>query len=439
MARTEAYRNGISTRITDDGFLNPNNALNEAAMDGVSCTVCHQIQDIGLGEARTFSGNYPIDTSSEPPERLIFGPFPDAEQQTMRSVTGYTPVEGRQVTDAGLCATCHTLYTPYVDSEGNVAGEFPEQTPYLEWQLSDYGDGVGEDRPCQGCHMPEAEGGVTISTVPGGLEERSPFFQHHFVGGSVSMLRLFRANVAELGLTASTGQLDATITRTLDQLRKDTATLSIVETALRDNELSAVLKVENKAGHKLPTGYPSRQVWVHFKVTDTRGQIVFESGGIGDDGSISGGDDNETATTYEPHYEVITRPDQVQIYQSVMQDTDGNVTHTLLRGAAYRKDNRLLPAGFVKTDASPDIAVYGKAASDVNFDSGGDQITYKIHIEGYSAPFTVHAELLYQSVSYAFLRDLALDRTPLVERFFRLYDSVNKEPALIAIVEAQVR
>jgi hypothetical protein len=308
MARTEAYRNGISTRITDDGFLNPNNALNEAAMDGVSCTVCHQIQDIGLGEARTFSGNYPIDTSSEPPERLIFGPFPDAEQQTMRSVTGYTPVEGRQVTDAGLCATCHTLYTPYVDSEGNVAGEFPEQTPYLEWQLSDYGDGVGEDRPCQGCHMPEAEGGVTISTVPGGLEERSPFFQHHFVGGSVSMLRLFRANVAELGLTASTGQLDATITRTLDQLRKDTATLSIVETALRDNELSAVLKVENKAGHKLPTGYPSRQVWVHFKVTDTRGQIVFESGGIGDDGSISGGDDNETTRLPTRYTSKVIRP-----------------------------------------------------------------------------------------------------------------------------------
>lgn len=39
---------------------------------------------------------------------------------------------------SGNCATCHTLFTPYVDNEGNVAGEAPEQTPYLEWKNSIY-------------------------------------------------------------------------------------------------------------------------------------------------------------------------------------------------------------------------------------------------------------------------------------------------------------
>jgi hypothetical protein len=41
---------------------------------------------------------------------------------------------------------------------------------------------------------------------------------------------------------------------------------------------------------------------------------------------------------YEPHYDVITKPGQVQIYEGIMLNTDNEVTYTLLRAAKYVKD-----------------------------------------------------------------------------------------------------
>ena len=45
---------------------------------------------------------------------------------------------------------------------------------------------------------------------------------------------------------------------------------------------------------------------------------------------------------------MITDQGQVQIYESLMRDTDGNITYTLLRASTYSKDNRLLPRDRVR-------------------------------------------------------------------------------------------
>jgi len=48
------------------------------------------------------------------------------------------------------------------------------------------------------------------------------------------------------------------------------------------------IAVTNRSGHKLPTSYPSRRVWVHLRVRDdSSGATVFESGGPGADGRIA--------------------------------------------------------------------------------------------------------------------------------------------------------
>jgi len=49
-------------QLLDDGFLNPADTLHGLAVDGVSCTVCHQIRDEGLGESDSYSGGFEIDT-----------------------------------------------------------------------------------------------------------------------------------------------------------------------------------------------------------------------------------------------------------------------------------------------------------------------------------------------------------------------------------------
>ena len=50
----------------------PNIAL---AADGVSCTVCHQIQPTNLGTPASFTGGYVIDVTRSPGTRRVFGPF----------------------------------------------------------------------------------------------------------------------------------------------------------------------------------------------------------------------------------------------------------------------------------------------------------------------------------------------------------------------------
>jgi hypothetical protein len=432
MARIQAVADGMSADILDKGFLDPMHALNEPAMDGVSCTLCHQIQDIDLGRSESFGGNYVIDTSTAAPDRLIFGPFPDPEQDIMRATVGFTPVRGQQISDSALCATCHTLYTPYVDAAGNVLGEFPEQTPYLEWEHSIYGDGTGEEKACQQCHMPEAEGAVVIHNLPqvrtGAL---SPFKLHHFVGGNAFMLSILESHIEELGLTASSSYLGATLDRTVNQLQKRTARLSGIDAQVNGGTLTVTINVENRTGHKFPTGFPSRRAWMHLAVTDAGGKVVFESGKPQADGSIAGNDADENVALYEPHHDTISNPDQVQVYEPIMHNSDGEVTYTLLRSASYAKDNRLLPVGFAKESAGEDIAPRGKAAQDDNFTGDGDLVTYQIGIQGYSAPFTIEAELLYQSISYQFVMDLRQDSTPLIERFSRYHDGMDKTPLVI--------
>ena len=79
------------------------------------------------------------------------------------------------------------------------------------------------------------------------------------------------------------------------------------------------------------------------------------------DGSIQGNDNDADAARFEPHYTEITRPDQVQIYESIMVGPDGALTTGLLTAVRYVKDNRLLPRGFDKRTAEQDIAVHGDA------------------------------------------------------------------------------
>jgi hypothetical protein len=354
----------------------------------------------------------------------------------MKNEVGFTPVQGTQMNASEMCATCHTVYTPFIDSAGNVGGMFPEQTPYLEWEQSSYGSNENAQIECQSCHMPMASSSVAISNNPYDLAARSNFYQHMFVGGSSMILDIMASHVEELGLTASSEQMLATSELTSNQLEARTGQVSIVNSSFENGELSVTLSVSDRAGHKFPTGFPSRRAWIQFTVTDSNGKVVFESGTLNADGSIKGNDGDNSTKNYEPHYDVITSADQVQIYESIMSDSDGNVTYNLLRGASYLKDNRLLPTGFDKTTASADTGVYGDALTDANFTGGSDQVTYKISLKG-SGPYTVTAQLLYQTVSYQFSKAF-IGNDSLVQTFLSYYQSADKTPELISSISKSI-
>jgi hypothetical protein len=428
MAHVSAQASGASVQVLDDGLLNPDNGLHELAMDGVSCSLCHQIRAEGLGLPASYSGGFSIDTNTPAGQRLAYGPYTvdDRQSQIMQGGSGFIPKQGAQTGDSELCATCHMLYTPITDASGAASGEFPEQVPYLEWYYSDY----RSSSTCQSCHMPEAGGGVKISATSDTL--RSPFARHATVGGNAFMLGILKANADELGVTASEAPLDATVAETIRQIKNDTASIKITDLKATASRLTAEVAIENKAGHKFPTGFPARRAWLHFTVTDAQGQVVFESGAANADGSIAGNANDADNLQFEPHYEAIVSQDQVQIYEAIMGDGSGGVTTGLMRAASYLKDNRLLPSGFQKAAPYADIAVRGRAADDANFQGGGDQIQYSVDISGFQGPFKVAVELLYQSVGFRWAENLRQLPGPEIERFLGYVQAANNSPLTVA-------
>jgi len=429
MAQTQAKVAGQPVAALGEGFANRAHPLHAVAIDGVSCTLCHQVTERNLGEPAGFSGGYVIDTATNPPDRRIYGPYENPLIPQMRAHTGYIPTYGEHMLSAEHCATCHNLYTPYVDASGTVLGEFPEQTPYTEWLHSAY---AGETVSCQRCHMPLAEGAVVISQMPRRLAARQPFFQHWFVGGNRFMLQILADWGADLEVTAEQAELRTTIDRVEAQVTERTAQMSVVDVALADQVLTARVRVETLTGHKFPTSFPSRRAWLHVTVTDAAGQVVFESGRPGADGRIAGNAADGDPLAYEPHYDVITAGDQVQIYEPIMANSDGEVTYTLLRAASYVKDNRLLPRGADKAALPADIAVFGVARDDATFVGGSDEVTYRVDVGSAVGPFTVEAALLYETLSYRFVQDLLAEGTELTERFGGYYALADKTPLVVA-------
>ena len=402
----------------------------QLAQDGVSCSVCHQITGEGLGTRESFVGGFKIDTTKAPGERHEYGPFdPDKGHVTiMRSSSSFQPTEGKQVIRSSeLCATCHTLLTKALDAQGQVIGELPEQVPYQEWLHSKYKNTLS----CQDCHMPKVQEDVPITSVFG--EPRAGFSRHVFVGGNFFLQRLLNRYRNDLGITAPPEDLDSAAIRTIAHLQSDAAKLDIKSLEIRGGRLEAEISIENQGGHKLPTAYPSRRVWLHVTVRDRNGKALFESGALHPDGSIEGNDNDTDPTRFEPHYTEITRPDQVEIYEAILSDAANNVTTGLLTGLQFIKDNRLLPHGFEKQTAEKDVAVHGKAEMDPDFTGGGDSITYSVAVGGGEGPFEVEAELWYQPIAYRWAMNLKPYDALEPKRFVRYYEAMSSGSAVMLV------
>ena len=433
MARTTDSFAGSPGKMFDNGYTDPGSALHSLAMDGVSCTTCHQIAGANLGTEESFSGGFSIDPDLPLGERAVYGPFPVTmpAYQMMRSATGYVPVESPHIQESAVCATCHTLTTPYVDATGAVVGTFPEQMPFLELVASDV------TKSCQDCHMPEAEGNVVVSVV-GPPVERSSFSRHLFVGGNDFMMSIMSTFGEEMGLTASSDHVAGTLQRITDQLTSSTATVTLGAPSWEGELVTVPVQIMAATGHKFPTGFPSRRAWLHVTVTDAAGSVVFESGAWTPDGAITANDNDAEPASYEPHYDAVTDPEQVQIYETILVTTDGDVTTTLLRGATYAKDNRLLPVGFDKGAVPADIAVYGAALADTDFTGGGDVVDYRIDTAGFEGPFRVEAVLLYQSIGYRWANNLPEGAGDQIDTFLDYYRAVPNVPARVAAAGADL-
>lgn len=417
IARAANRRAEIFTHVAN-AAARARSALDDLAIDGVSCTVCHQIAADQLGTRNSFNGNFVVASPRPDGKRRAFGPFDvDAgRRRLMHSVTRFEQEEAPHIRESEVCATCHTLITEAIGPDGKVIGSLPEQMNYQEWRHSSF---VEERRSCQSCHMAAVEGPVRIASVLG--DDRERLARHTFVGGNAFMLRLMNRYRLDLGMEATSAELEATARATVRQLEQDTATVTVEGAAVRNGQLSVDVIVRNLTGHKFPTGYPSRRAWLHLTVRDLQGRMLFESGRVTETGSIAGNDNDSAPGVFEPHYDEITRPDEVQIYESILGTPAGATTTGLLQATQYLKDNRLLPRGFDKRTAPPEIAVFGAAATDADFTGEGDRVRYRIPMTGSG---TVEVEMLYQPIGYRWAQNLATYDAPEPRRFVGYYNDL---------------
>ncbi|MBS1570319.1 MAG: T9SS type A sorting domain-containing protein [Bacteroidetes bacterium] len=408
----------------------------DIALDGVSCVPCHMQKGDSIG--KFFSGQLRLDTAGRP----IYGPYAtdDIFGAPMEAFVHYVPQYGAQILDAGLCAGCHSLITETVDLDGNPTGdEFVEQATYHEWNNSSFDNRTHPQTgiTCQGCHVPLLDDtvGVVLSANYVFLQPKSPFGQHHFAGGNAFMLTMLKNNGDTLRVTATEAQFDSSIARTHRMLQQHTLML---ETSVpwRDADTAFIdVKLTNLAGHKFPSGYPSRRAWVQLVVTNATGDTLYNNGAPSPDGDIVGHD-----PLWEPHYDTITDAGQVQIYEMVMGDVNGNLTHVLERAKQPLKDNRLVPEGFsVNHYAYDTTKIVGNALTDPDFNhdengvegNGADVVHYHVPTGGYAGLIHITANVWYQSVPPRSVADMFTQSSPEIDLFAGMFNAADHSPVLV--------
>lgn len=448
MASTEAARAKVEIGLD---ILYGTDAKAQLALDGVSCTVCHQIQPKNLGKPESYSGHYEIGT-----EREIFGPHAEPVQGPMSAFTGFTPREGQHLRKSALCATCHTLFTDAYDPKGKLTGQtLPEQTPYLEWRNSIFNDeDDGKGASCQSCHVPTRDqDGTAIKTriahAPPGFDfpfvnDREPFGRHIFVGGNTLIPAILRDHADELRPRATPEAFNATVAAAKDQLQKRTARLKLKDLKQSGDRLEFSVAVSTMTGHKFPTAHPTRRAWLQVVVSDSAGRVLFNSGGFDPGGRIldsrgkplpgelAGG------PTY-PHRSVVRSGDEVQVYESVMADAEGAATYLLIRGGSYLKDNRILPLGWKADHKDAKAILPVGVGKDPDFLGGRDSVRYEVELPASSqGPLRVEARLVYQVLGSRYADELFRYDTREIQAFKRYWKAADRRPVVIAHAEGSL-
>jgi hypothetical protein len=269
----------------------------------------------------------------------------------------------------------------------------------------------------------------------GFLPARSPYGRHLFVGGNTLMPAILRDNASALRVTAPPAAFDATIAAARSQLRYRTARLSLATAQPTPSTLDVAVRVENLCGHKFPTGYPSRRAWLRVRVRDSGGNLVFSSGEWRSDGLLVDGagaplPSELAGGPHLPHFDVVSQPGEVQVFETTMDDVAGQPTFRLLRAASYRKDDRILPQGWSPTH--PDAAHTAPAgvAGDLSFQAGSDTVTYQVSVAG-AGPYTIEADLFYQPISPRHVAELATIDTPEIRAFLGYWQNATRTPELV--------
>jgi hypothetical protein len=480
-------RDGVSCVACHEMALGALDRAKAATEPQNSCILERQESfNIGLtGLAKTFTGNF----FAGPPSQ-INGPFSGPKEKPMKAAIGITPVHKETVSGSEMCASCHTIHLPVLRGDQTIGHSY-EQTTYPEWAFSGYRTGKTADgtlplgagaqpRSCQDCHMPDKDpagapyrskiaaiqeysnfpqADDTLPPQDIDLPERSGVAKHTLLGLNLGLLQMAQQFADVLGirledpmlLDSGIDPISSAERQMLDQAADRTASVSVSDVRTQGDVLDARVTVINKTGHKFPSGVAFRRAFIEFKVLDSGGNIVWASGRTNKVGVIVDQNDRPIegelwwkrdcseriaplARLHQPHYQVISRQDEAQIYEELVSappdgeapscgahaSPAGPLTTSFLSSCARVKDNRLLPHGFLAmTDrteiaqalgAGPELAEEVEpvgVADDADYrTSGGDSLHYRVPLaELKGRASAVQATLYYQATPPYYLQD----------------------------------
>jgi hypothetical protein len=375
----------------------------EAEMEGVQCDFCHRAKDnykrASLYDGSTMAaGNGGFFVERLNPFGGLDGvPKPGKNEVFQKSGT--------------LCGTCHDVTNPLIKTMTVINGQVPDmlhpmERTYTEWFWS----GFRGKKPCQECHKPMRFVGAQTWLLYPGLD---------MLWGDLDQKWLDRG--FDLTTPRSVALMDAM--REDRRFMKSAARIQIVDSpkkASADEEVTITVRVTNRAGHKLPTGYAEgRQMWIHI-VADDKNGTFFTDGSLSPDGSL---ERSEQTKVYEQvikaeGYESSLLDDGHSILDA---DKDGVVSehekefHFVLMNTVV-KDNRIPPKGFNKTAYQADGAFI--IPEDLYQDGQyWDDTPYTFAIPAFvKGNVRVTATLLYQTFNKEYIEFLAThDLEPTVD------------------------
>ncbi|MFN5459458.1 MAG: T9SS type A sorting domain-containing protein [Bacteroidota bacterium] len=407
--------------------------LNDSlGLDGVSCTSCHTIGTAGAGFTlgNSFSGQIPYDTLKK-----IYGPYTNPILGPMQLYTGYTPTFAQHMSESRACSPCHTLIVETADLNGLSTGKnFVEQATYHEWLNSNFSS---DNITCQNCHMPQITDSIRIANGYLNIPPRSPFNRHKFHGANSFMVNLMKNNKAKLNIKTPDKNFDSSIAIINRNIRYNTVELKVFQDSVTPDTAFYRVRLTNKAGHKFPSGYPSRRAVLQFVVLGPAGDTLFKSGIFDANGNIEG---IGLSSYWAPHYQTIHSSNQTQIYEFIMGDVSGNRTTVLERADTLLKDNRLPPEGFSTSHNVYDtVKITADAMMDPDFNkfapgvegSGRDYVHFHIPVGNFPSPFSVYAKLYYQTLPPTWLQEMFSFSSAPIDTFKNMFGAANKAPLLV--------
>jgi len=429
--------------------------------------------------------------------------LPNVDAPTDRPLQGLTAAQQALLNQAGRNgATGGTNEHPVPLSEKLAPFQHSvEQGTYLEWENSAFAWDDTEFQSCQDCHMPRhfqlndvtlpghteptdeitvdplqtqiatiqdsnyPESTHTLPAVELDVPVRDNYRRHELVGLNVFLEEMFDQFDEVLMVDRSDYETSATngnelAIRNMQRAAKhETVELGVSVRGVDGGLASVEVSVASLVGHKFPSGVGFRRAFLEVALLrEGRDTPVWVSGATNEAGVILGANSQPLPSeklpkgVYQPHYQTITSPDQVQIYEELTQNAAGEFTTSFIHRDTHPKDNRLLPKGYLDPASSAfrerftgdgtgqqsfdEIQAFmqatkpeGRAAEDPDFQAGSDVVRYEIQLPAdyLTTRYTVRATMYSQAIPpyYLLQRFTLAPDGPATQRLYELTSRLN--------------